>query len=232
MQMKKNKVFEKQAFKHLLTFSYLKNANQLKYGSILSGLNTQQLLGNDQYPKSIGEANNMLSNHHFNAIKQGSRFFNKNLTKNSKKEPEQEKINLSFAQLEGKCYCCGKTGHKSPQCQFKDKPKSEWSINKTQQSHAQTSKALIKSSQDLDNQSTGNIKSAPNQIKKEGWAGVHHLFYLGQDMMDWILLDNESTTTIFCNPDMVQDIHNIKNESLNLVTNASILRTTHKASKD
>jgi hypothetical protein len=73
-------------------------------------------MGNDQYPKSIGEANNVLSNHRFDAIKQGSRFFNKNLTENSKKEPEQEKINLSFAQLEGKCYGCGKPGHKSLQC--------------------------------------------------------------------------------------------------------------------
>jgi hypothetical protein len=151
MQMEKYKEFEKQAFEQLLTFNYLKNAKQLKYRFILSGLNTQQSLGNDQYPKSIGEANNVLSNHHFDAIKLGSRFFNKNLTKNSKKELEQDKINLSFAQLQGKCYCCGKPGHKSPQCRFKDKPKLDWSINKTQQSHAQTSKASIKLNQDSDN---------------------------------------------------------------------------------
>jgi hypothetical protein len=124
MQMEKNKVFEEQAFEQLLAFNYLENADQSKYRSILSGLNTQQSLGNDQYPKSIGEANNVLSNHCFDAIKQSSRFFNKNSAKNANKEPEQEKINLSFAQLEGKCYCCGKTGHKSPQCRFKDKPKS------------------------------------------------------------------------------------------------------------
>jgi hypothetical protein len=114
--MEKNKLFEDHAFEQLLAFSYLENANQSKYGSILSGLNTQQSLGNDQYPKSIAEANNVLSNHCFDAIKQGSRFFNKTSTENSKKEPKQEKINLSFAQLEGKCYCCGKPGHKSPQC--------------------------------------------------------------------------------------------------------------------
>jgi hypothetical protein len=202
----------------------------LKYRSILSGLNTQQLFGNNQYPKSIAEANNVLSNHCFDGIKQGSKFFNKTSNKNSKKEPEQEKINLSFAQLEGKCYCCGKPGHKSPQCQFKDKPKSDWSINKMQQSHAQASKSSNKSSQESDNQSSGNIESASIQTKKEGWAGVYYLFYQGQDMKDWILLDNESTTTIiFCNLDMVRDIRDIKNESLDLVTNAGILRTTQKA---
>lgn len=76
MQIEKNKAFEEQAFKQFLAFNYLENANQLKCGSILSGLNTQQSLGNDQYPKSIGEANNVLSNHCFDAVKQGSRFFN------------------------------------------------------------------------------------------------------------------------------------------------------------
>ena len=32
--------------------------------------------------------------------------------------------------MEGKCYCCSKEGHRSPQCQDKDKPKAEWAINK------------------------------------------------------------------------------------------------------
>jgi hypothetical protein len=98
-----------------------------------------------------------------------------------------------------------------------------------QQSHAQASKASNKSSQNSDNQSSGNIESASNQTKKEDWAGVHHLFNQGQDMKDWILLDNKSTTTIFWNPNMVRNIYNIKNESLDLITNAGILRTTQKA---
>jgi hypothetical protein len=72
----------------------------------------------------------------------------------------------------------------------------EWLINKTQQSHAQTSKAKEKLSQSSDNQSARNLNNASNQNKKEGWTGVHHLLYQGQDMKNWILLDNKSTTTI------------------------------------
>ena len=48
----------------------------------------------------------------------------------SKKEDE-EAPELSFAQMEGKCYCCGKPGHKSPSCHHKSQPKSERAINKT-----------------------------------------------------------------------------------------------------
>jgi hypothetical protein len=42
---------------------YLHNAGKSRYGSILTGLGTQQSLGNDQYPKTVIEANNVLSNH-------------------------------------------------------------------------------------------------------------------------------------------------------------------------
>ena len=130
--------------------------------------------------------------------------------------------------MEGKCYCCGKTGHLSPQCHFKDKPREEWFINKSQQSHVQTNKK----------EKSNNYKSPnPNQNTKEdnkpkdhqtGWAGVHFQLYQAHEMRDWILLDNESTVTIFCNPNMVTDIQEV-NEQLELVTNAGVLKTTTKA---
>ena len=83
---------------------------------------------------------------------------------------------------------------------------------------------------------TKNGKSTPasnyketTQNESEGWAGMHHQLYQQENMKEWILLDNESTVTIFCNPDMVEDIQDMKNESLDLMTNAGILRTTQKA---
>jgi hypothetical protein len=48
-------------------------------------------------------------------------------------------------------------------------------------------------------------------------------------MNEWILLDNKSTVTIFCNPYMVKDYQKTNNGSLDLVTNTGVLRTTQKA---
>ena len=59
----KNKRCQKKAFKQFLTYLYLDNADKTKYGSILVHYNTQQSLGNNQYPKSITESNNVLCNH-------------------------------------------------------------------------------------------------------------------------------------------------------------------------
>jgi hypothetical protein len=121
----KKKILQNQAFEQFLAYIYLESANQAKYGSILSGLDTQNSLGNEQYTKTVSEANSVLSNHRFDTNKSSTKATNKHLGEQAKQEPEQEKINLSFAQLKGKCYCCGKAGHKSPQCQFKDKPKAK-----------------------------------------------------------------------------------------------------------
>ena len=61
---------------------------------------------------------------------------------NNKKEDKEDKYSTTilFAQMEGRFYCCGKMGHKSPNCRTKEKiPKYEWARNKAQQ-HVQTKK--------------------------------------------------------------------------------------------
>ena len=232
---KQEKICE-QVFGQFLAYLYLENADKTKYGSILAGLNTQQSLGNDQYPKSITESNNVLSNHKFDVPKVTAK---KNQPENKGKdrkgeEKEDEDVNLSFAQLEGKCYCCGKAGHKSPSCRYKDKPKDEWAINKAQQSHAQASGsdnstvASTNSSQTSTQRSPSTAEATANQA---GWAGAHVelQFYQASEMRDWILLDNQSSVTIFCNPNMVRNIRPSGSGVMQLATNGGSLVTSQKA---
>jgi len=112
---------------------------------------------------------------------------------------------LSFAQLEGKCYCCGKPGHKSPDCNKKDNiPKLEWTINKSQQQFVQEQKTQTNSSSTAS--SNNSVRSEPRNEPTVGWAGLRHSFAQVDSLKDSILLDSNSTDTIFCNSEYVTNI--------------------------
>jgi hypothetical protein len=49
-------------------YAYLEQCDKRKYGTMLNGSSTQYSLGNDQYPKSIAKATNVLSNHKFDVF--------------------------------------------------------------------------------------------------------------------------------------------------------------------
>ena len=104
-EMKREKCV-RDAYNQYMAYVYLQNADQSKYGSILRGLNTQQSLGNNQYPKTITEANNVLSNHRFDNNPSGARKnhaagSNNNKSSEKKQENEDDSPSLSFTQMEG-----------------------------------------------------------------------------------------------------------------------------------
>ena len=87
---------------------------------------------------------------------------------------------LTLTQIEGRCYCCGKYGHKLPQYKLKDsKPKSEWFTNTVQliQTKRTTSndnysaKSTTNNSSEYNNDSTITSKSSS---KKIGWSNLHY----------------------------------------------------------
>ena len=106
---------------HLL----MKNSDQKKYGSLLTGLTTQYSMGNNQFPDKITNATDVLANHKHDNYDPKKR----NPTKQvEEKQPEKdEAVEQSFAQDESACCCCGKHGHKSPECPEKNKiSKEKW----------------------------------------------------------------------------------------------------------
>jgi hypothetical protein len=240
----------REAYKAFTTFVYIENTDRSKYGSLVNGLSSQFALNNDQYPKDMEKATNVLSNHRFDQTyhdnRKKKRDSNKDKDKNKDRnktddneEQEQQAPELSFAQMEGKCYCCGKQGHKSPQCSQNNKPKSEWAINKSttkavlaqqQVSTPATSTTGLSSQDDLASQAP----SVSDLTTSSGinWMGAQlegaSLSQARQDMKDWILLDSQSSVDLFCNPELVQDITKNK-ESLLLATNAGDMTTNTKA---
>ena len=188
------------AFEQYLAYVYLEQSERKKYGSILSGLSTQFSLGNDQYPKTMTEAINVLSNHKFDmGYNQNTR------SSNNRNDLEDQQIpNLSFAQLEGKCYCCGASEHMLPNCPHKTRPKSKWYM-KTGQIY------VVTSSQSTDNSSISTSASSQQvntiqETSRDGWNGYHAQMTNISEMKNMILLDNQSTDHVFCNSKLVTNI--------------------------
>jgi hypothetical protein len=211
------------AFSQLVAFTYLENSDKGKYGTLMAGLQTQQSLNNNQYPKTITSATNVLSNHWFdNAGKSKHDKVNKETEKEAKAEEGPE---MSFAMLEGKCYCCGKTGHKSPTCRLKDKiAKEDWAINKAKSNETEEQSHL--NSHEAKSSSTD--KGSENGSAAEGWCGAQIQFYVADKMKDYIILDNGSTVSLFCNPELVENIRSV-NETLTLSTNGGNISTNMRA---
>jgi hypothetical protein len=135
--------------------------------------------------------------------------------------------------MEGKCYCCGKTGHKSPQCHHKEKPKSEWAINKTPElmqvqnvmSEASTIDDASTAAASLATAMSTDASHLPfswmaTQRQITGVSAAQHQ----EEMREWILLDNQFLVDLFCNPALVEDITDV-DETLILAMNAGDLST-------
>jgi len=120
------------SFDHWMAYLLMKNSDQKKYGTLLTGLASQYSMGNSQYPKTITSATDVLVNHkydNYDPKKWGNRKQNE--------ENQQQKDGKNNTQNEQSfapdivCYCCGKKGHKSLDCKDKDKiPKEKWFQNK------------------------------------------------------------------------------------------------------
>ena len=198
-------------------------------------MNQQKSFGNDQFPNTIVEASEILSNHNDEnqKLKQTQRQIRNNYG-NHKNNVKPENTNehnipiptLSFAQLEVRCHCCGKKGHKSPQCNYKNSiPREEWAITKTRKQFAQASNKCSNDNSTITTKDS-TISTHKNSEKQMGWANLHFSFFQSNEMKELVLLDSDSTDTVFCNRNYVTNIRK-SDKPLILKTNGGEITTTH-----
>ena len=134
--------FIKKAYEEYLAYTFLVNSDSSKYGSLIKNLAQQQSLKNTQYPKSLTAASEVLLEHQWDSKYYENKKSRKDKEKKAREQDNEtasavtnttEELELSFAQLENACYCCGKKGYSSNKCFQKEKiPKEQWYINKLQ----------------------------------------------------------------------------------------------------
>jgi hypothetical protein len=141
--LKKDTLKEK-AFQKWMAYLLMRNSDQNKYGTLLNGLISQFSMENNQYPKNIVGATDILSNHkHDRKAYQGNQSSKKSWYNSKPKDDDSTPSTISttasetsFAQnpKEQMCYCCGKKGHISPECPNKNTfEKKDWYIRKAEQ---------------------------------------------------------------------------------------------------
>jgi hypothetical protein len=81
------KKIQEKAFNQFMAYTYLDNAVKAKYCTLLMRLNTQTSLKNNQYPKTVTKAANILSNHHWDNVGKT----NNNTGNNNNKHKDNEK---------------------------------------------------------------------------------------------------------------------------------------------
>ena len=114
----------------------MKGSDKAKYGSLMKGLVSQYSMKNDQYPKTMTDALDIMSKHSFDddyyERKKRVRDKRRNEEEQHQQQHNQQQQQQQFSQTkkEYRCYICGDRTHSISDCPQAGKPRAEWFVTK------------------------------------------------------------------------------------------------------
>ena len=225
----KKKILKADAFETWMSYLLLTNSDQKRYKTLVTGMQSQFSLQNDQYPKTLTAVGDALSNHPWD--KKPSPIENK-----PKENADDQTGATSFAQKQQQdmfCYCCGKPDHVSTTCpKKKGMKRDDWYVNKahnyiqnsndqedqmdSDDEDNQSVQSTGSTSSNRSNRSTSRNNSKKNDKVKMPWHGFQACCYHANDTVkhtdlnEVLLLDTGSSIDTIRNPNLVHDIRRNK----------------------
>ena len=179
-------------------------ADPARYSGMIRGLKNASLAGRDEWPKNVTEAYNYLSkwegedsNSHTNRDQEGLQFHNDGGGSERKPQPWHTKMT---------CRNCEKIGHIAYFCtQAKKATTNVQDGEENEEADTNMVDAVI---EDCDEEYYADLFVCESDdhrsasFFKDGING-------GRIPKDWVLLDSQSTTDAFSNPDLLKNIHTV-----------------------
>jgi hypothetical protein len=197
-----------------LACHFLLGADRRRYGKLIEDIENSHVQLNDEYPKTLIEAYNLLV--HWKQDPKNSLGANDTNTSDG----------VAFANVgndrgpppdisEIQCYNCQEMGHYASTCS------NAW------RAQGSGTQALMSGGIEIsdypDDDISFNFANVTNrQTSDINYGSIHHQ---GAEVSKtWILLDNQSTVDVFCNPKLLKNVRRI-NKVMNIKCNAGVTRT-------
>ena len=200
----------------------------------------------NNYPNNIVEAYHLLNNYNSNTPKQN----------NNRSNNKREGISFHQNKKDIKCYKCGQKGHISPNCPNNNNNNNNNTQHSHAQVENNSNNSNTNNNNNNNSNSKTEVQHSHFQMESNnthfgflmieeennnemnntnhGNNNIHVIdtnFYNNKEtaskLRDWILLDNQSTTDVFCNNNLLNNIRST-NESLKMITNGGEFTTQNK----
>jgi hypothetical protein len=210
---------EQQAKDKYLACAFILGADKTRYGRLLEDLENSYTQGDDKFPKVMTDAYNLLVNWKQNPMnymrvvdsaQDGAMFVT-----------DGAETNDSNTGFPGKCWICKQTGHRKNECPMRS---NEYKPTESQQQLGDSTtgtQLLLHSTHDgEDGESVYDQYGFMFQLQSVNDFSFQQSG--DEDLRRWILLDNQSTVNVFCNPGLVRNVRRAPNP-LELKCNAGVV---------